>query len=84
VVRHRPAFIVSAKVRGVIRDALGPYRASGGWWENERWATEEWDIETDDGIFRLRRDERKWVVEGSYDERLTDNHRVVPMPPQHT
>src|SRR5205823_6622044 len=35
VVRHRPAFIVSEKMHGVIRDALGPYRASGGWWERE-------------------------------------------------
>lgn len=67
VVRHRPAFITSAKVRGAIRDALGPYRASGGWWECERWATEEWDVETDDGIFRLRRDGCGWLVEGSYD-----------------
>jgi hypothetical protein len=70
VVRHRPAFIVSEKVRGVIRDALGPYRASGGWWE-DRWMTEEWDIETDDGLFRLRRNEREWLVEGSYDETST-------------
>jgi protein ImuB len=68
VVRHRPAFIVSEKVRGIIRDALGPYRASGAWWERDVWATEEWDIETDGGIFRLRRDRREWVVEGSYDD----------------
>jgi protein ImuB len=77
VVRHRPAFIVSEKVRGIIRDALGPYRASGGWWENERWVTEEWDIETDAGIFRLRRDAGEWVVEGSYDESPPDARRVV-------
>ena len=56
VVRHRPAFIVSEKVRGIIRDALGPYRASGAWWERDAWTTEEWDVETDDGLFRLRRD----------------------------
>ncbi len=69
VVRHRPDFIVSEKVRGVIRDALGPYRASGGWWESERWATEEWDIETEaGGLYRLTRSGGEWRVEGSYDE----------------
>ena len=69
VVRHRPEFIVSAKVRGVIRDALGPYRASGGWWERESWATEEWDVEIEEiGLFRLRRDAGAWFVEGSYDQ----------------
>ena len=69
VVRHRPEFIVSAKVRGVIRDALGPYRASGGWWETARWATEEWDVEIEGlGLFRLRRNADAWLVEGSYDE----------------
>ncbi len=81
VVRHRPDFIVSAKVRGVIRDALGPYRASGGWWESERWATEEWDVETESGgLYRLARAGGEWRIEGSYDEPLSENRRaVVPM-----
>ena len=84
VVRHRPEFIVSAKVRGVIRDALGPYRASGGWWESARWATEEWDIETESGaLYRLVRAGGEWRIEGSYEEPLAEmrrgTHAVVPM-----
>lgn len=68
-VRHRPVSISSAKVRGAIRAALGPYRASGGWWEQERWAMEEWDIETSDGgLYRLAREGEAWRVEGSYHE----------------
>ncbi|MEO6742042.1 MAG: DNA polymerase Y family protein [Chthoniobacteraceae bacterium] len=87
VVRHRPDFIVSAKVRGVIRDALGPYRASGGWWEREQqgnWATEEWDVETEGGgLYRLARSGNEWRIEGSYNEPPVQNrpgpHAIVPM-----
>jgi len=77
VVRHRPAFIVSARMRDAIRDALGPYRASGGWWEREAWATEEWDIETEGGgLYRLARNGGEWRVEGSYNEPPAVNGRV--------
>ncbi len=85
VVRHRPEFIVSEKVRGVIRDVLGPYRASGGWWESERWAMEEWDIETEaGGLYRLARAGGEWRVEGSYDGPIAESGagRIVPMPAQ--
>ena len=69
VVRHRPTFIACEKMNAQIRDALGPYRASGGWWESTCWATEEWDVETDDGgIYRLARSGNEWRIEGSYDE----------------
>lgn len=69
VVRHRPVFVVSEKILGAIRDALGPYRASGGWWESDRWTTEEWDIELEDGgLYRLARAGNAWRVEGSYEE----------------
>jgi protein ImuB len=87
VVRHRPAFIVSEKVRGIIRDALGPYRASGGWWERESWGTEEWDIETEGGgLYRLARNGDEWRIEGSYDEPSAAGTAcaVVAMPPQNS
>ena len=85
VVRHRPAFIVSARVRDAICDALGPYRASGGWWERESWATEEWDVETEaGGLYRLARHGEEWRVEGTYNEPpvVSGARAVVPMPPQ--
>ena len=85
VVRHRPARIVSAKIRGAIRDSLGPYRASGGWWESDQWAAEEWDIEMEQGgLYRLARVGGGWRIEGGYDEpaaELREKGRVVvPMP----
>ena len=78
VVRHAPAFIESAKARGIIRDALGPYRANGGWWENARWSTEEWDIELETGaLYRLARNGSEWRVEGSYDETTAARRGVI-------
>ncbi|HEY5894857.1 MAG TPA: hypothetical protein VIT91_16675 [Chthoniobacterales bacterium] len=66
VVRHRPVFVVSEKAHGAIRNALGPYRISGEWWETNRWATEEWDVEMEDGsLYRLARNGTNWRVEGS-------------------
>ena len=74
VVRHEPAGIESARVRGAIRAALGPYRASGGWWESDRWSTEEWDVEMEKGgLYRLARVGHEWRIEGSYDEPLMEN-----------
>ena len=65
--QHRLISIVSEKARGTIREALGPFRASGGWWESDRWATEEWDIALENGgLYRLARAGNEWRVEGSY------------------
>ena len=76
MVGHHPAWIESAKVRGAICDVLGPYRASGGWWESDRWSTEEWDVEMQGGgLYRLARVRNEWRIEGSYDEPLPSNRR---------
>jgi protein ImuB len=78
MVRHKPALIESQKVHGIIRDALGPYRASGGWWENTHWCSEEWDIELENGaLYRIARADDKWRVEGSYDEPSAEQRRVI-------
>src|SRR5687768_12295654 len=29
---------------GVVQQAAGPWRTSGGWWEAGRWNRDEWDI----------------------------------------
>jgi protein ImuB len=81
LVRHRPAFITSPKVNGTIRDALGPYRANGGWWERENWNNEEWDVETENGsLYRLARTNGEWRIEGNYEESTTtaESTRIVP------
>jgi protein ImuB len=71
LLRHLPAQIDSPMVSGEITDALGPYRASGDWWADERWGVEEWDIEVGDhGLYRLRRDHTGWFIEGCYDAEL--------------
>jgi protein ImuB len=81
MVQHRPTFVDSGKVRGAIRDALGPYRASGGWWESDCWSTEEWDIELEaGGLYRLARNGQEWRIEGSYDEPAPGTEQIEAIP----
>ncbi len=85
IARGRLTFLFSEAASGPVREALGPYRASGAWWASEVWAVEEWDVELEDGgIYRLARSGGIWRVEGSYGEapvmvEKTDN-RIVMMP----
>src|SRR5581483_7110541 len=61
------------ELQGEIVWTAGPWRSSGGWWEQDGWAHDEWDIalQTDSGLalYRLIRDlfSGNWFVEGSYD-----------------
>ncbi len=34
---------------GVVQQAAGPWRSSGGWWESLRWNRDEWDVALDGG-----------------------------------
>jgi protein ImuB len=61
----RPAFLYSARSTGPIKDARGPWRLEGNWWE-QSWSREDWDIVTDDGIYRLVRSEKTWFLDGIY------------------
>lgn len=71
VVRHQPVHVFSEQAHGSVCDALGPYRATGGWWNREQWGTEEWDVEIAGcGLFRLSRQNDQWFVEGCYDAEL--------------
>lgn len=71
VLRHEPAEVASPVVTGRVVELLGPYRASGGWWERERWGVEEWDVEiAGHGLYRLRQENHEWVIEGCYDAGL--------------
>jgi protein ImuB len=52
----------------VIRQAQGPWRSSGDWWDSQRWSRDEWDVETADGsLYRLFEQDGDWFVEGIYD-----------------
>jgi protein ImuB len=62
----RPAFLRSARSTGPIKEAYGPWKLEGNWWEKRHWSREEWDIATEDGIYRLVRTEEKWFLDGIY------------------
>jgi hypothetical protein len=66
--RGEPVELNSEIVRGKIAGHLGPYRLSGHWWD-DRWACEQWDIETEagHGLYRLSRRKDGWFLEGLYD-----------------
>jgi protein ImuB len=62
-----PAFLHSSPSTGPIREACGPWRLAGNWWEVERsWSREEWDIATSDGCYRLVLTGARWFLDGIY------------------
>jgi hypothetical protein len=38
----------------------------GDWWEKRSWSREEWDIATDDGLYRLVHSAEEWFLDGIY------------------
>jgi protein ImuB len=57
-----------------VTAAAGPWRKSGGWWTEQSWTRDEWDLElraeqTAPVLVRVYRDlsSAKWYVEGSFD-----------------
>jgi len=64
-------------IRGNILRVAGPWRTSGDWWAQDRWARDEWDVTVAAGsvsqeggtLYRIYRDLRSdgWFVEGVYD-----------------
>lgn len=83
VAQDRPVHLRAASLVGPIQQACGPYHASGGWWESNHWAIEEWDVElADGGLYRLARIGAEWCIEGSYDEApapVSTTDRVVAL-----
>ena len=39
-----PVRVDSAHVRGSVISAAGPWRTSGGWWTEDPWERDEWDV----------------------------------------
>jgi protein ImuB len=57
-----------------VTAAAGPWRKSGGWWTDQSWTRDEWDLElraeqSPPMLVRVYRDLSlaKWYVEGSFD-----------------
>lgn len=67
--RGRPVWITAPRIQGDVAVAAGPWRTSGGWWE-EAWDREEWDVELRGGeLCRIHHDRRAraWFVGAMYD-----------------
>jgi hypothetical protein len=55
-------------VNGRLRVAVGPWRASGNWWEPASWSREDWDVQTPSGtVARLTHEGGRWQVTGLLD-----------------
>ena len=64
----QPIHLSNRRLRGAIARREGPWRASGEWWEPDRWDRREWDVELESGgLYRLVYEGRRWFVEGMYD-----------------
>jgi protein ImuB len=63
-----PIAVRCAVARGKLTIALGPWRASGHWWEPGAWQREEWDVQTREGqALRLAYSHGAWRVEAVLD-----------------
>ena len=64
-------------VYGKVVEVAGPWRTTGDWWRDDRWARDEWDVAVASGkpgsehqaIYRIYRELNNgaWFVEGNYD-----------------
>ena len=60
---ERPVAIQCAVAGGKLRLTVGPWKASGHWWEPGAWSREDWAAETIRGeVCRLSRTETGWTV----------------------
>jgi protein ImuB len=64
-------------VYGKVINVAGPWRTTGDWWRDDRWARDEWDVTIESGsktntqqsLYRIYRElySKNWFVEGNYD-----------------
>jgi len=62
-------------VYGKVIDVAGPWRTTGDWWRDDRWARDEWDVAVvpnkreEQVLYRIYRELNTdtWFVEGAYD-----------------
>src|SRR5215203_2463875 len=60
-------------VYGKDVNVAGPWRSTGDWWRDDRWARDEWDVTLErqgqQSLYRIYRelDTKAWFVEGNYD-----------------
>jgi len=60
-------------VYGKVVNVAGPWRTTGDWWRDDRWARDEWDVTLERSgqqtLYRIYRELKteNWFVEGNYD-----------------
>ena len=60
-------------VYGKVVNLAGPWRTTGDWWRDDRWARDEWDVmlerQGQQSLYRIYREleTEHWFVEGNYD-----------------
>lgn len=60
-------------VYGKVVHLAGPWRTTGDWWRDDRWARDEWDVMLERAgqqtLYRIYRELKteNWFVEGNYD-----------------
>lgn len=66
---RQPIWIQCEGASGFVKACRGPWLHSGHWWEESgQWSRVEWDVElSEGGLYRLVKEEGKWVLEGEYD-----------------
>jgi protein ImuB len=68
LVAGRPVALRAERAAGPVVASAGPWRTSGDWWQEPRWARDEWDVELADGTcYRLANDGSAWFLDGVYD-----------------
>lgn len=57
----QPVAVRCAVASGRLKVTVGPWRASGQWWDAGAWSREDWEVETDRGVTaRLSRSPEGW------------------------
>lgn len=65
---NMPVHLRSANLSGKIADQLGPYFASGNWWDEKSWTRAEWDLQLENGVVaRCHQSGETWEIDGIYD-----------------
>jgi protein ImuB len=68
--RGQPDFVRGDCLGGRVVELAGPWRLTGEWWTEERFARDYYDMSlSDGGVYRMYRDIKtaQWFVEGEYD-----------------
>ena len=72
--KHISAWGKQRSVYGRVVKQSGPWRSSGDWWRNDRWARDEWDVAIEStkerlALYRIYRElsSGSWFIEGNYD-----------------